>query len=117
MRPIKALLVVTFGVVRKTDERVSQDARESHQLRYLAIDQIQSCNSLGVVFLLFREVLLELCLLFQNELHLPFEILIAHSILSCWKIPRKCLLAYTFEVSSVERFRQQVPYSIGAYIT
>jgi len=80
------LLVVTFSVVRKTDERVSQDARESHQLRYLPIGLVQTRIHLGVVLsifrLLFREVRVEPCLLFQEKRHPAFEVLIAHSILS-----------------------------------
>lgn len=124
---ISHFLIVTLGVVRKTNERVSQNARESHQLRYLAICLVQTRIHPGVVFLLFRpslgfplllfrQVRVKSCLLFQEELHPPFEVLIAHSILSCWNIPRKCPLAYTLEVSSVEGFGQQVSYSIGSNI-
>src|SRR5882724_9157930 len=95
------LAVVTLGVVSKTDERVSQDARESHQLRYLAIGPVQARIHLGVVVLLFHEELLELCLLFQKKRHSAFELLVVHSIFSCRKY-QEVSLAYTFEVSSVE---------------
>jgi hypothetical protein len=93
---ISHFTVVTFGVVSKTDERVSQDACKSHQLRYLPIGPVQARvhlsgvlllfrPGLGVPFLFFRQVRVEPCLLFQKKRHPAFELLVVHSILSCRK--------------------------------
>lgn len=75
-------MVVTLDVVSYTDDCVSQDAKRCHQLLDLAIDLVEARVNLGVTLLLLLQVTLELRLLLQNKLHLPFEFFVAHWILS-----------------------------------
>lgn len=66
--------------------------------------------------LLSRQVRIEPCLLLQKELHSTIELFVAHQLLLPKDSPGP-RLAYTFEISLVERLGQQISDPILAHIS